>query len=288
KPNLKKSIKKIIRINFIIIEPLVVLWTTWGLSIKKELLFLPASGFFLVFAGLFLGFLFSFLLKRMNRIRKATFIIISSSANHGFTMGGFLCYLLLGEKGLGLAFVFLLYFTFYAFAMIMPYANLISNNHKLSLKTFLSALFQFQNLPLFAAITGSMLSLLNLPRPDIYFPLEPLVFITIFIYFFSTGLTFIFSNILKTIPENLITGLLKFFLLPIITYCLLYFIPISPFIKKIIFIHSTVPTGVYSVLIASLFDLDLPLASSVFIVNTLAYLIFILPILFILFPIIPF
>jgi predicted permease len=71
------------------IEPIIALWSTWGLTLRKDLIMLPLAGLFLVLSGMTFGSVF----KRILRLRgkkAATFLISSTLANHGFTMGAFL------------------------------------------------------------------------------------------------------------------------------------------------------------------------------------------------------
>ena len=98
--NPEKTTRQILRSKISIIEPLIVLWCIWDLDFTFDLIFLPFAGLFLVILGLFYGFLFSSF-SNIKGVRKQTFLISASLANHGFTLGGFLCYFFLGEKGLG-------------------------------------------------------------------------------------------------------------------------------------------------------------------------------------------
>jgi predicted permease len=97
--------KTLIRTNLIFFEPLIALWTIWGLKPGIEMLSLPVSGFIIALTGLGAGFIIAKIIGLAGR-KRATFIISSSIANQGFTMGGYLCYLILGETGLGLSYIY--------------------------------------------------------------------------------------------------------------------------------------------------------------------------------------
>ena len=111
--------KRLIRVNLMVFEPVIALWSTWGLVLAGGLIVLPLAGLSLVVVGMLLGGFFRRLIGLTGK-KGATFLISSSLANHGFTMGAFLCYLLIGEQGLGLAFIFLSYFMPFIFLVIFP------------------------------------------------------------------------------------------------------------------------------------------------------------------------
>ena len=92
--------RRLVRINIIGLEPLIVLWCTWGLTVSAGLMILPVCGFGLIVLGVLAGSLAASMMKLSGK-RRQTFLITSSLANHGFTMGGFLCYFFLGESGTG-------------------------------------------------------------------------------------------------------------------------------------------------------------------------------------------
>jgi predicted permease len=96
--NREDTAKKIIRINLLSIEPLIVLWSIWGLTLSSDQIFLPLSGLSLAIAGFLIGTITILFTDRKDTGRK-TYLISSSLANHGFTMGGFICYLIAGEQG---------------------------------------------------------------------------------------------------------------------------------------------------------------------------------------------
>jgi hypothetical protein len=88
--------KKIVRTNMILFEPLIALWSIWGLSLSGEMVVLPLAGLTITIAGLIFGRItFPFIVSGVKE--KTTYLICASLANHGFTMGGLVCYLMAGE-----------------------------------------------------------------------------------------------------------------------------------------------------------------------------------------------
>ncbi|HQG32892.1 MAG TPA: AEC family transporter [Deltaproteobacteria bacterium] len=271
--------RRLIRLNLIFIEPCIALWSIWGLDLSRDLAFLPLSGLFLALAGMAAGWsvLTAMPLERRSR---ASFLISSSIANHGFTMGAFICYLFLGERGLGLAFIFLSYFLIFVFTVIFPYADSVSSRHSGRRSTVWQYLFDLQNMPLFAILLALVLKAIHIPRPSILFPMDALMAVSISIYYFSMGMSFTTSEIFSSLKPNVALFAIKFVAVPAAMVCILAFVSLDPKVEGVIRIQSFMPAAIYSVIASVLFDLDTKLSSDLFVINTVAFLIFVLPLLF--------
>ncbi|MDY6969420.1 MAG: AEC family transporter [Spirochaetota bacterium] len=270
--------KKLIGINLATIDPIIVLWSIWGLSISLKLILLPISGIVIVLIGMLLGYVLVNFLSLEEKSR-ATFLISSSMANHGFTMGGFICYLLLGETGLGLSMIFISYFMPYLILFIFPYAKIsskISNYKENFVRNFI---FNLQNMPIYSVILALIFHAFDFKRPDFNFPVTLFLMISISIYYFSLGTSFSFDGLTKIIKENIFLASLKFLIIPITVYFLLKTVNLTSSLKAVIFIQSFMPAAVYSVISSILFDLDSKLASGLFIFNTVVFITIVLPIL---------
>ena len=271
--------KKLVRINLIFIEPLIVFWSIWGISLKSNLVFLPVFGLAFVLTGMAIGKIFIPVLGISDK-KKATFLISSSLANHGFTMGGFLCYLLMGEQGLGLSFIFVSYFMPYIILVIFPYASLVSRPARYDRRFVVEFFSNIQNMPLYVFFFALALHGCGFKRPNIFFPIDLLLMLAIALYHFTLGINFEFKEVLSSRKENMALGLIKFFIIPMITFLVLRLVAFDPQMKAVIMLESFMPVAVYSVMVPVLYDLDAKLASSLFVVNTLIFLIIVLPIVF--------
>ncbi len=120
-PDAPMTARRLIGFNLIFLEPWVALWSIWGLVLNGDAIFLPLAGLLLVLAGFGLGYI-TLPALRLGEKGRATYLVSSSLANHGFTMGGFICYLFGGVKGLGLSAIFIIYFMPYIFAVIFPFS----------------------------------------------------------------------------------------------------------------------------------------------------------------------
>ena len=266
--------KKIIRVNLVALEPPVILWTIWGLRISPDLAFLPAAGLLIVLTGFGAGSLMAPLLRLRGATGK-TFIISSSLANHGFTMGGFICYVLLGETGLGLSSIFLVYFVPYTFLVIFSYARAGAGRpFHAHIRDFLTG---SRNMPLYASLAALALLASGIPRPALHPPVEPLIVVSVALYYWTLGLTTSVKDITPLRREHLALGSIKFILIPALTWLLLMALPLGGDMKSVIRIQSFMPAAIYSVVTSVLFDLDSPLASSLFVVNTMLFIIIVVP-----------
>jgi hypothetical protein len=275
-----KLSKGIININLIFIEPLIVFWSVWGLSLNKNFIILPLAGVLMVFLGMSAGAIFNTILKLADK-KRATFLIGSCLANHGFTMGGFLCYLLFGEKGLALSLIFISYFMPLIFLFIFPYARGAGRREQVAETTGLKRLRPFflslQNMPLYALLTAVILQLAGLARPEYNLSLDPLLLTSVGLYYFSLGTNFRSVDIKGALKENLALGAIKFLIVPLVVFIFLKWLPLETAAKQVIMLEAFMPVAIYSVISSILFDLDSGLASGMFVLNTLFFLFLVLP-----------
>lgn len=276
--NTENTSRRIIMVNLLFFEPPIILWTTWGLDITPSLALLPLSGLFLVVVGFILGRLTAPRIG-LEGVDKKTFTISSSLANHGFTMGGFICFVLGGEEGLALASVFLVYFIPYTFTLIFTYAQGRSDGPSF-LFTLRNTLLNFRNMPLLAALIALSLNGSGLPRPGVTFPVFPLVLSAITIYYFALGLTLEPGALLRYRKEHAYLALVKFIALPLMAALFVQVLPLPHDFRKVILIESMMPAAVYSVITSILFRLNRSMASSLFLVNTALFLVIVIPLYF--------
>jgi predicted permease len=270
--------KRIINANLALVEPVVALWSIWGLRLTGDLAALPLSGFITVSLGLVFGILFVRFMGG-GTTKRATFLISSSLANHGFTMGAFICYLFMGERGLGLAFIYISYFMVFLYGVIFPYARKTGQGpeEKKSLRRYFISL---QNMPLYAVVLALLLHALGIKRPAVPAPIELLIMVSVAAYYFSLGINFSFSDMRNIGRESAALACIKFVLVPGVVIAALTFVPLDGTLKKIIIIQSFMPAAIYSVISSLLFDLDSKLASGLFVSNMLLFIFAVFPVMF--------
>jgi hypothetical protein len=259
-------------------DPIIVLWTVWGLRISKELIYLPISGLCLVILGFCIGHLFALFLNLCQKSH-GTFVISASLSNHGFTLGGYICYLLLGEQGLALSYIFLLYFVFYLFLFIFPYARWIqASQEQISTKQLiLTTLINVRNIPLYTTVFALLLKKCQIIRPAIDMPVECFLLISISIYYFSLGLTYSVAQENSYTKSHMALVIIKFMLTPLLACVLTQLLPLNATMQSVVIIESFMPVAILSVVVAIIFDLDTRMASHLFVWNTILFLLFVFP-----------
>jgi predicted permease len=274
-----KTTRRLVRINIAGLEPLIVLWCVWDLDVRAGLLILPCAGLALALFSLGVGVVLAPLTGLTGRGRQ-TFLISSTLSNHGFTLGGFLCFLLLGETALGYAIFMILYFMPYVFGFIFPAARLAANRADAGRSRWREILLAPQNLPLAALGIALLLSVLNVPRPEINIPIAPLMFVSVGLYYFTLGITFRGADIFSVGRAHLCLALIKFIIVPACAWLVLRNSGLDPLMQQVILVQACMSAAIFSVITALLFDLEERLASALFVVNTIVCLVFVIPVLF--------
>jgi predicted permease len=273
--------RSLVRVNIFCLEPLIVLWCTWGLTMSAELMVLPVFGLGLVAAGVLAGSVAATFLK-LEGPRRKSFLISTSLANHGFTMGGALCYFFFGEKGLGYSVILVLYFIPYVYCLVFPYSKAGTGGRIFPRGELKKIIFTLQNMPLFAMAAGLLLSSTGISRPDIAFPVDWLLLCSVSLYYFTLGITFTGVDIGGTRRELAALSVIKFIILPGAAFMLLSLLPLDSAVKGVIQMQACMPAAIYSVVTAVLFDQDSDLASSLFVSSTVIFLVGVLPVIFLL------
>lgn len=270
--------KRLVNVNLVAIEPVVALWSTWGLVLTAQLAVLPVAGLILVSAGFLLGMAAGKVLGLDTR-RKAAFHVSSSLSNHGFTMGAFFCYLVLGERGLGLSSVFLAYFMPFVFLVIFPYAHRKSSRAAGGIPSAGEFFLSLKNMPLYAVIGATVLLVLGIERPRVPFPLDAFIMLSMVLYYFALGLSFDPALRGAGAGEHAALFSIKFVAVPSLCAVVLACVHLDPAIETVILIQSFMPAAIYSVVAAVLFDLEAEFASTLFVVSTAAFIVLVLPVL---------
>jgi predicted permease len=279
KADLPRITKRLVNINLVFLEPVTAMWSIWGIGFTPELAVLPLAGLALVTAGLCLGWAGARVLGIRAR-SGATFQISSSLANHGFTMGSFLCYLVLGERGLGLSSIFMSYFMPFVFLVIFPYARARGSARGATGQGYLrDFIFNLQNMPLYSTVAAVALLALGVRRPNVHFPVDAFIMTSMGLYYLTLGMNFEMSLAASSVREHLSLAAVKFMILPCLCMAVLAAFDLDPGIEAVIMMQSFMPAAIYSVVASVLFDLDTGLASSMFVVNTLVFIVVVLPVL---------
>jgi predicted permease len=227
-------------------------------------------------------------LHRLDRKSAGTFIVACGISNTGFTMGAFVCYCLFGMDGLG-------YANLFAASWAVPYVGFYYSvarrfgdpAARLDVWFILRTLFDLRSLPILGSIVGLALNLLKVRMPEIiltFHAIDLLIIFSVLISFAIIGLQLHFSHLAQKKILHASLGLAKFAITPAILISALAPVErllgvLPPVARRVLYIEAFVPTAVFTVIIANLFHLDSRLASMLFLVNTVVFLIVVLPVL---------
>ena len=223
-----------------------------------------------------------------DRQRRGLFVIAGSAGNIGFTMGGFVIYLLWGDQGLGLASIYAQILTPMTVLLYYPLARHYSRSAGSGglARLMLRSLFDWRSLGLPAALVAVGLSVGGIPRPtwiDRLNIVDVLMFLVTGMAYFSIGLRLRSEHIKPalpmvgwSLPMRFVLGWALGWALAAATLWSPW--PMDELARNVLIIESFVPTAVTMVGVANMFGLLAGQASVVFVANTLAYLALVLPV----------
>ena len=266
--------------------PAVGFLSIWRVAPQLAELWLPGLAGVQVLIMAALGLAGGRLLGR-DRGERGLFAISVAAGNWGFTMGGFVIYILLGPEGLGRACIYTLMFTPALVFVMYPIArNYTSRPGGGSLgRLMVRSIFDWRSLGLVSSIIALCISTAGVkspPRLEAYHVLDILMFVFTSMAYFAIGLRLHISHIgpmknmlvalaVMRFGVNLLIGL------GLAQLMLLTAWPVVGLTRKIFLMQSLVPTAVSMVAVANMFGLKPREASVLFVVNSVMYLVLVLP-----------
>jgi hypothetical protein len=228
------------------------------------------------------------LLKRKGS-QKSVMFCCGSFTNIG-ALGGLTSFVFFGEQGFALLALYKVFEELIYYGIGFPVARyLASSENSLQIRERLLGLCRD---PFFLTASSSFLlglclNLSGVDRPPSYQTLNStFVPVGIFLILVSVGLGMRFSNVRHHLAEGLSISLIKFLLLPLLAGIAAWLLGLHeiqdglPF--KIVLIGASMPVAFNALVAASVYDLDLDLANSCWLITTCGLLV-VLPWLYFLF-----
>jgi len=264
----------------------------WGMRLNIEDAWLPVLGAaHVVLMGL-LGLAAARWLVRSpegpGRRRRGLFTIASAMGNTGFTMGGFVVYILFGEPGLALVSILGLMWMPTLVLVVYPTARHFAAEGPAGspLRLVLRSLLDYRSIGLPAACAAIALSLAGVPRPDAvaaWGVVNVLIFLVTAAAYFAIGLRLHLSGLRAS--AKLIAALagVRFLAAPAVGAALVALTcltawPLEGVGRSVLLIETSVPMAVTVVAVANMFGLRPREASVLFVANSLIYLLCVLPV----------
>lgn len=282
--DLRKMLQKAALLFFM---PISFLGAVWIVSFENvRVVLLPVVGFCSLLFGGFLGLAAANLLKKSNR-DKAVLYSCGSFTNLG-SIGSLVCYFFFGETGFALVALYKMledisYYTL-GFPLIRFYSGSTDDTQS-TFKRFLGVITDpFVAAAFTAFFLGLFLNLSHIPRPHMFETITG-IFVPFgtFILLVSIGLGMRFSSVSNYVQESTVVSAIKFIAVPIFGCTLAYLFGLHQLsdglIFKVVLICTSMPVAFNALVAASIYDLDLDMANSCWLVTTLG-LIIVLPLLY--------
>jgi len=283
----ERAAEPILTYGNIIGSPIVGMLSVWGLAINPGDYFLIAAGVaqivIMAFVGLAVG-----RLATANRSKVGLMGMFAAAGNCGFTMGGFIIYMLYGEYGLGLVGIYTLLWFPAAVVVLYPIARRYScRSAAMSLpRLVLRSIFDWRSIGVLFILAGIGLSAMGIKRPEAvarFRITDILMFVLTSVSYFAIGLRLHAGYILIARKLILALGAARFLIGPLVGFGLaamtyLTAWPMDPVSRNVIVIQACVPAAITVVAIANMFRIQARQASALFVANTVLYLVLVLPV----------
>ena len=290
---LRKALQKM---GLLFFMPISFLGAVWIVSLENiRVVLLPVVGLCSLLFGGVLGLAFAALLKKNNKDR-AVLYCCGSFTNIG-SVGSLVCFFFFGEAGFALAALYKMLEDISYYTIGFPLVRFLSGSSEekqSSLKRLLEVITDpFVAAAFTAFFLGLFLNLGGIPRPPVFETITG-VFVPLgtFILLVSIGLGMRFSSVYNYVQESALVAFIKFAAVPVFGCTLAYLFNLhllsDGLVFKVVLILTSMPVAFNALVAASIYDLDLDMANSCWLVTTLA-LIVVLPWLYFLlsFPFLP-
>lgn len=288
-PRLRKQLQYISMVG---IMPVAFIGVIWIISFANlKIILLPFLAVPLLSTGGVLGLVMARMMKKTGA-QKSVLFCSGFFSNIG-SIGGLISFVFLGEKGFAMLSLYRLFDEILYYSIGFPLAKYFkSDDNKMNIFERLAEVGKdpFFIAAISAFVTGLVLNLSGIQRPPQYEILNSyFVPVGTFMILMSVGLGMRFSSVRKNLKEGLIMAGIKHLCLPVIgttAAWLLGFQHIEnglPF--KIVILCSSMPIAFNGLVVASIYDLDLDLANTCWLISTAA-LIFVIPALYFIFALI--
>ncbi len=237
--------------------------------------------------------------RRLGCDNKQTGVIATSAGlgNLGFTLGAYLCYTLLagpdgqqGEAALAYAVAQVNLMAMAGVLMIYPLARHFGGEQSGDLsipKLIATSFFDLRALMVHCAIVGVVLAYLGVPYPlvlDDYHVIDLLFYLGAFGGYFGIGLRLRLGDARMYLREHTLLAAVKFAGIPLLSVGILALVnltpvPLAALGQRVVIVEAFMPVAIQSVMIANLFHLDGRMASTLWLVNTVLFVLLPLPIL---------
>lgn len=261
--------------------PLTVLLLFWNFSLDWSMAWLPLMGLLTPILAGVLGWV---VVQRRytNPLQQGSYIISAMLSNRG-TIGGLALYILLGEIGFAYNQLILLFGPINVYLIAFPVAEYYhsktikkTKNQPFSLKQLV---LNRNNLPIVGIIIGLCLNFSPLERPEAFSAIIG-KFINVYAWcaLLPIGASIRFNKVRGHIKNIMSLSILKFLILPILTFIVVFFLLDDPIAQYTLIVTSITPCAINAVVCAKLNHLDVDVAISAFLFTTIIFIFVVFPV----------
>lgn len=281
-PALRKLLQKIGLLFFMPVSFVAAVWVVSFDDIRVALL--PVIGVGALITGGLFGLGAATLLKR-DGPQKAVLFCCGSFTNIG-SIGALVAFVFLGEIGFGLVAMYKMFEEIFYYTIGFPIARYysgITDGNSFKQRMIEVSRDIFVRAAICAFICGLALNLSGIPRPSFFETLNGFfVPCGTFVLLVSIGLGMRFSSLGNYLVEGVLLSLIKFIAIPLVAVTAAYAFGFGDINNglplKVVLIASSMPVAFTALVAASIYDLDLDLANSCWLITT-GSLLFTLPLL---------
>ncbi len=288
--NKKKLIRTFQKIALLVLNPIALIGALWQVNLNAiELVAMPFFGMSAIALGGILVYIFT-KIKKVPRKSAGSLVISGAFTNIG-NIGGLICFIYLGEIGYALVPLYKLFEELIYYGVGFPIAKSYGDDRTKN-ENVIKRVFGdiFIVVALLSVATGLSLSASGLDRPFFYSSLNQFIIpISTLLLLMSIGMNFKFSSIKKNLSLSLVVVFVKGLIAPIIVTSAAFMLGMHHYndglALKVILILSSMPSGFLSLVPPALYNLDIDLANTTWLMTTLS-LLWIVPLLGFVLPLI--
>jgi len=282
----ESAARPILLITLIAGYPVVSTLPVWVLPLQIDDLWILVQCVLLTLSCFVVGLL----VGRLHRLDRSDLGVYSYGAAHsniGFTMGGFICFSLAGEQALAYTLIYVLAWNVLMYGGFFPLANAFAGRHvRFTAGLILRSLLDLRSLPLTGTLLGLVLNRAGIHRPavvDQTHIVDILVVLCTAAMFFVIGLTLHIDRLAEWKSLHASLAAIKFLLSPLLGIAWIAVagflgLHISGLQRDVLVIQSAMPMAMFVTVVANLYGLNTRLATGLFVVNTVLFLVVVLPV----------
>jgi predicted permease len=279
------GVDRMIKAGIVGVDPVLNFLSFWIIALDPQLIWLPVLG---IVINIIPGLIAFFQSKRkyQNSLKKGSYILATMLSNRG-VVGMLTVYALYGEQGYALVAILLVSGPIFVYTFCYPLAQhyFQANNHlPIRRASLTSIFFNWKQIPMIGLAAGILVNILNLPRPAEAGAIFPyFIHGSAWLFMIPVGYALDFRALWENWRETLDLLWIKFLLTPLLSFIFLRWLPLDKLALDVVLILSFAPTAINAVVIARIFRLDINVAMTGFVLTTIAYMVFVLPFIWLLF-----